>query len=86
MGMLLKRLNYFTSLHTMKLKIVFLSLLVFASPGYPMDAKNLFSAAMLGKTDRVKFILSEGVDVNEKSATGRTALMAACFNGNLRVV
>jgi len=75
MGMLLKRLNYFTSLHTMKLKIVFLSLLVFASPGYPMDAKNLF-----------KFILSEGVDVNEKSATGRTALMAACFNGNLRVV
>jgi ankyrin repeat protein len=70
----------------MKLKITFIYLLIFAFPVYSADANSLFSAAMLGKTERVKSILSQGVDVNEKSTTGRTALMAACFNGNLRVV
>mgnify|MGYP000630248737 FL=1 len=70
---------------TIKKLLLFL-LLAFSHSGFSADIKDLFSAAIFGKTERVKFLLSEGVDVNAKTATGRTAMMAACFNGNIRVV
>jgi len=47
---------------------------------------DLFTAAILGKIERVKFLLNEGIEVDGKTANGRTALMAASFNGNIRVV
>ncbi len=53
---------------------------------YANDFNQLFAAAVLGKSERVKFLLSEGVDVNSQTETGKTALMGASFNGNIRVV
>ncbi len=52
---------------------------------FAVDIDNLFFAAMLGKTARVKSILADGIDVNGKTGSGRTALMGASFNGNIRV-
>ena len=70
----------------MIIKKLLLFLLLFIShPAISADINDLFSAAILGKTERVKFLLSEGVDVNGVTATGRTAMMAASFNGNVRV-
>ena len=70
----------------MKIKNLFLFMLLFLShPGFSAEINNLFSAAILGKTERVKSLLADGVDVNGKTATGRTAMMAASFNGNVRV-
>lgn len=66
-------------------KLFILLLLTFSNPGFSADVNDLFSAAIFGKVERVKFLLSEGVDVNGKTVTGRTAMMAACFNGNIRV-
>jgi len=71
----------------MKIKSLFLFTLLFVShPGFSAEFNNLFSAAILGKTERVKSLLADGADVNGKTATGRTAMMAASFNGNVRVV
>ncbi len=70
----------------MKIKHLLITLLfLFSQAGFSVDIKNLFSAAIHGKTERVKSLLAEGIEVNGKTATGRTAMMAASFNGNLRV-
>ncbi|MCF6252054.1 MAG: ankyrin repeat domain-containing protein [Methylococcaceae bacterium] len=70
----------------MKIKYLFFLLPVFLTQSvFSADADNLFSAAILGKSDRVKSILADGIDVNGRTATGRTAIMGACFNGNVRV-
>ncbi|MCK5828684.1 MAG: ankyrin repeat domain-containing protein [Methylococcales bacterium] len=63
-----------------------LGFLFLAQPVLAMDSDYLFSAAILGKTERVKSLLAKGVDVDAVTITGRTAMMAACFNGNERVV
>lgn len=71
----------------MKLNSTFLCLLLlFSHPGFTADINNLFSAAILGKAERMKYLLADGADVNGKTATGRTAMMGACFNGNYRIV
>ena len=70
----------------MKIKYLFFLFLVSLTPPLlSADIDNLFSAAILGKTERVKSILADGIDVNGKTATGRTAMMGASFNGNVRV-
>ncbi|NOR71400.1 MAG: ankyrin repeat domain-containing protein [Methylomarinum sp.] len=70
----------------MRIKSLFLLLLISISPSaLCTDIDSLFAAAILGKTERIKFLLASGVDVNGKTATGRTAMMAASFNGNIRV-
>jgi ankyrin repeat protein len=56
------------------------------NPSFADEFNQLFAAAVLGKPERVKFLLSDGVAVNSQTETGKTALMGACFNGNIRVV
>lgn len=71
----------------MKIHTFFLFLLfLFFHSNVSADINNLFSAAILGKTERIKSLLADGDNVNGKTATGRTAMMAASFNGNKRVV
>jgi ankyrin repeat protein len=50
------------------------------------DANDLFAAAIGGKLERMEALLAQGIDVNSKTGTGRTALMGASFTGNARVV
>lgn len=66
--------------------LLFLSLLAFSSISAAEDADDLFAAALAGKPDRLAALLAQGVDVNARTAGGRTALMAASFNGNVRAV
>jgi ankyrin repeat protein len=70
----------------MKIKLFIFLLLFFTQSVYAAEVDNLFSAAILGKTKRVKALLADGVDVNGITTPGRTAMMAASFSGNLRVV
>ncbi len=71
----------------MKYKEGFLILLLsLSSTAYAEDGKDLFAAAMMGKLERAEALLAQGVDVNSKTAGGRTALMAASFNGNVHIV
>jgi len=71
----------------MKYKDYFLFLLLALSPPiYAEDGKDLFAAAMMGKVDRTEALLAQGIDVNSKTASGRTALMAGSFNGNVQIV
>ncbi len=67
-------------------KLLLFFLLSISISASSASINELFSAAIFGKTERVKFLLSEGTDVNGVTGTGRTAMMAACFNGNVRVV
>ena len=60
-------------------------LLALPTATYAEDSKDLFAAAMSGKIDRTEALLVKGVDVNSKTASGRTALMAASFNGNVKI-
>ncbi len=65
----------------------FILLLLFSSQSiFALNGDHFFSFAILGKTERVKSMLADGIDVNTTTATGRTAMMAASFNGNIRVV
>ncbi len=68
------------------MKVITLLLIFFTLPSFAAENNALFSASILGKTERVKSLLADGIDVNSATATGRTAIMAASFNGNLRVV
>jgi len=71
----------------MKYKDCFLILLLALSQATQAeDAKDLFAAAMMGKIERTEALLAQGIDVNGKTAGGRTALMAASFNGNVQIV
>ena len=67
------------------LSIIILLLVFYATPTKSAESNTLFSAAIMGKTERIKALLADGMDVNSQTATGRTAMMAASFNGNLRV-
>jgi len=54
----------------MKINSLFLLLLLITvQTGHAADFNDLFSAAMFGKTERVKSILADGVDVNAKHRT-----------------
>lgn len=65
----------------------FLLSLFFASACLGGDAViELFAAASQGRVTQVKSILARGVDVNARTANGRTALMGAAFFGNERIV
>ena len=70
----------------MYFKSFFLLILFSSQSVFALDGDHLFSFAILGKTERIKSLLADGVDVNTVTATGRTAMMAASFNGNIRVV
>ena len=71
----------------MKYKDCFLFLLLALSQAvYAEDGQDLFASAMTGKVDRAEALLAQGIDVNSKTASGRTALMAASFNGNVKIV
>jgi len=71
----------------MKYKNYLLMLLLASSPQlHAEEGKDLFLAAMNGKEDRLITLLNQGIDVNSKNASGRTALMAACFSGNIHSV
>lgn len=71
----------------MHIKSLIFLLLVFPPQAIlAAESDYFFSAAIAGKTERVKSLLSEGIDVNVITSTGRTAMMAASFNGNIRVV
>ena len=71
----------------MPIKSLFFLFLIFYSQSIlALDSDRLFSSAILGKTERVKSLLADGIDVNAATVTGRTAMMAASFNGNIRVV
>ena len=71
----------------MKFKDCFLILsLALPQTIHAEDGKDLFAAAMMGKLERAEALLAEGIDVNSKTASGRTALMAASFNGNVHIV
>ncbi len=77
----------YTKAYMMTIKKILLFLLLAVSQaGFAEEINDLFSASIFGKTEKVRLLLSEGVDVNGKTITGRTAMMAACFNGNIRVV
>ncbi len=49
-------------------------------------ANDLFAAAVSGKLERTEALLAQGIDVNSKTGSGRTALMGASFTGNARIV
>lgn len=71
----------------MKRKDCFLILLLaLPSVTHAEDGKDLFAAAMMGKLERTEALLAQGIDVNSKTAGGRTALMAASFSGNVKIV
>ena len=70
----------------MKLKHCIFFLLLLPSLLFAEDANDLFAAAVTGKLERTEALLGQGVDVNSKTESGRTALMGASFSGNLRVV
>lgn len=79
----LKLLNDFPM--TIKVSLLFF-LLIISLSSFSAEVDPLFSAAIQGKTERVKSLLSDGLDVNGISSTGRTAMMGASFNGNIRIV
>lgn len=71
----------------MKITKIMLCTILFAlQPVNADDVTDLFAAATRGKLQRVEALLADGVDVNAKTGSGRTALMGASFNGNVRVV
>jgi len=71
----------------MTIKILSLAvLLAFTQAALSEDVNDLFAAAIAGKTERLESLLAQGLDVNAKTAMGRTALMGASFNGNVRNV
>ena len=71
----------------MKYRNYLIMLLLASSPQlHAEDGKDLFLAAMNGNEGRVITLLNQGIDVNSKNAGGRTALMAACFSGNLHSI
>ncbi|MGZ5044136.1 MAG: ankyrin repeat domain-containing protein, partial [Methylobacter sp.] len=71
----------------MKYKVCFLILLLaLPQATHAEDIKDLFAAAMMGKLERTETLLAQGIDVNGKTASGRTALMAASFSGNVQIV
>jgi ankyrin repeat protein len=71
----------------MKYKDGFLILLLALPPAAQAeDGQDLFAAARMGKLERTEALLAQGIDVNSKTAGGRTALMAASFSGNVQIV
>ncbi|MGR9114763.1 MAG: ankyrin repeat domain-containing protein [Gammaproteobacteria bacterium] len=54
--------------------------------GFAEDINDLFAAAITGKNARIEALLAQGLDVNGITAGGRTALMGASYNGNVRIV
>nr|WP_305909813.1 ankyrin repeat domain-containing protein [Methylomarinum sp. Ch1-1]MDP4522750.1 ankyrin repeat domain-containing protein [Methylomarinum sp. Ch1-1] len=70
------------------LKTLFLLslLLSLAQSAAAEDANDLFAAAIAGKNERLHSLLAQGIEVNAKTTSGRTALMGASFNGNVRAV
>ena len=51
------------------------------------DSRNsLFNASRNGHIEEVKMLITNGADVNVKTASGKTALMAASGNGHIEVV
>ena len=47
---------------------------------------KFYNAAKEGKVNRVKAMLANGVNVNAKNPSGRTALMGAAYYGNRKIV
>lgn len=71
------------------MKLLFCLFLVMLMPlpaqaGDP--AAELFASASQGRISQLQSILAQGVDVDARTATGRTALMGAAFFGNERCV
>ncbi len=83
-----QRLKYFL--------ICFCCVLLTGTQGQVIAAENdkaakdkelkLYIAAKEGKLSHVKAMLADGVSVNAKNSSGRTALMSAAYYGNKMVV
>ncbi|AFM28062.1 ankyrin repeat-containing protein [Desulfomonile tiedjei DSM 6799] len=54
-------------------------------PGRSGDINDLTHAAMNGRVEQVKKLLDKGVDVNSRSNSGETPLMAAAWGGHVAV-
>ncbi|BCG65943.1 MAG: hypothetical protein methR_P3815 [Methyloprofundus sp.] len=71
------------------MKFLLMGALLYAFAYAPMlhaeTTQDLFIAAIQGKQQRVQNILVQGIDVNGRVASGRTALMAAAYSGNFRI-
>ena len=53
-----------------------------ASEGYTHGHTALMRAALDGNTEKVKELIHQGVDINERDENGRTALMFAVINSH----
>lgn len=51
-----------------------------------LNIDNLFDAVVNEDTKRIKSLLDEGKNINEKDENGTTPLMVACKRGNLRII
>lgn len=47
---------------------------------------ELFASAFNGDTEKIQSLLDSGTDVNERSSSGRTALMVAAYNGQVETM
>jgi len=71
------------------LLVVFLSSLVTlpcAAADEEMTELQFYTAAKEGRLNKVKSMLSAGMNVNSKNTAGRTALMGAAYFGNRSIV
>ena len=57
-----------------------------SKPRFRDQDLRLLDAARLGDPHRVKILIDEGLDVNDKDANGVTALIVASSAGNLEAV